>query len=428
MIPFLKRSVLYGSFLGMIMQSSAQEAWVQIGSPTSSSLQRLHFIDNLTGWAAGQSGTIIHTTNSGQSWVIQSSGVETNIHNIFFLNENLGWALTWTTDSPYRTLILETTDGGASWITKVYGQDNIFMNTIFFLDSLNGWMGGFGGVVVKTTNGGLDWTPTVSSGLCSGLPVLDFLFHSSQYAFANGGARDLVGVIWRTTNYGEEWSSVCLGPEPIQQLHVFDSLNIIGVGGDFEYGSSVVRTTDGGSSWNYTALQVFGVASALSFRTGSEGWAPLGFAQEFIRTLDSGKTWSQVPTPGRSSILDLVFTDSSHGYAVGSGGVILRYDSSLVNVAEDDQRDFPKTYRLHQNYPNPFNPTTTIEFSLPRQSFVQLKVYNLMGQEVATIVSENLAAGTYSKQWDAAGVGGGMYLYRLITKDFVETRKMIVLK
>jgi len=83
---------------------------------------------------------------------------------------------------------------------------------------------------------------------------------------------------------------------------------------------------------------------------------------------------------------------------------------------------------LSQNYPNPFNPTTTIKFDLPNTSEVTLKVFNILGEEIATLVSDRLSAGTYSYEWDASNLASGVYLCRLQSGDYVETRKMVLMR
>lgn len=85
-------------------------------------------------------------------------------------------------------------------------------------------------------------------------------------------------------------------------------------------------------------------------------------------------------------------------------------------------------YSLSQNYPNPFNPSTEIKFSLPLDGFVSMKVYNILGIEVETLVRENLKAGEYSVSWDASGFPGGVYFYTINTNQFRETKRMILLK
>ena len=88
----------------------------------------------------------------------------------------------------------------------------------------------------------------------------------------------------------------------------------------------------------------------------------------------------------------------------------------------------PGQYSLKQNYPNPFNPSTTIEFALPGAGFVTLTVHNLIGQEVATIVSGERAAGTFTATWDASGLPSGVYFYRLTAGEYIQTKKMVLLQ
>jgi hypothetical protein len=83
---------------------------------------------------------------------------------------------------------------------------------------------------------------------------------------------------------------------------------------------------------------------------------------------------------------------------------------------------------LGQNFPNPFSLSTTIQFTIPVSNFVTLKVFNIQGKEVATVVSEDLPVGTFAKNWNAAQIASGIYFYRLKAGDFVQTRKLIVLK
>jgi hypothetical protein len=88
----------------------------------------------------------------------------------------------------------------------------------------------------------------------------------------------------------------------------------------------------------------------------------------------------------------------------------------------------PSAFFLAQNYPNPFNPSTTIEFSLPRASYATLKVFNALGQEVATLLKENRAAGKHQVLWNAGNLPSGIYFYRLEGEGFVETRKLTLMK
>lgn len=134
----------------------------------------------------------------------------------------------------------------------------------------------------------------------------------------------------------------------------------------------------------------------------------------------------------------LIVGNSYHMWYGGHDGSHIRIGYATappVSVREVSGR-VPAAFELEQNYPNPFNPSTQIRFSLPRSRQVTLKIFNLLGQEVATLVSEELPAGSYSTRWDASGLASGVYLYRLQAGDpstssgqrFVETKKLLLVR
>jgi len=105
-----------------------------------------------------------------------------------------------------------------------------------------------------------------------------------------------------------------------------------------------------------------------------------------------------------------------------------RFGDQVVSVYEVPSSGIPNSYSLSQNYPNPFNPSTNIQYSIPKSGFVTLKIYNLLGQEVATLIEGNQTAGTYIATFDASRVSSGVYFYRLTSGGFAEVRKMLLLK
>jgi len=94
----------------------------------------------------------------------------------------------------------------------------------------------------------------------------------------------------------------------------------------------------------------------------------------------------------------------------------------------NEEKSLVEEFLLHQNYPNPFNPSTTLSFDVPYSSFVSLKVYDLLGHEMATLANEELLSGTYERVFDAGGFASGVYLYRLQAGTFSETRKLLLMK
>lgn len=136
-----------------------------------------------------------------------------------------------------------------------------------------------------------------------------------------------------------------------------------------------------------------------------------GGAQVIVETYDTVTTSGTIAiTPGKT---------------IWNNSVMPGQDVTLdVPVAEA----VPKEIFLGQNYPNPFNPSTTISFSLPQQSFVTLKVYNVLGEEVANLVSEERPAGSHKIEWNADGLPSGVYYYQLSAGGIIQTRKMVLLR
>ncbi|MBK8552111.1 MAG: hypothetical protein IPL53_14035 [Ignavibacteria bacterium] len=394
--------------------------WIKHPSPVIRNFKNCFFINNNTGWISGDSGTIIKTTNEGLTWSILPTGVYNDIQSIFFINERLGWAVSNEvfpdTNSFLGTRILKTTDGGSSWINYMYPDSNKFMRSIYFLDSLTGFMVGAPITIVRTGDAGFRWeSMDTDSSLQLGLPLENIKFINDQVGYACGGFRDIAGAMWTTTNGGFNWKGLIIAPEPFMDIYIFNPAKAIAVGGDFEYGSSYVNTTNQGVHWNYDTLGTFGVATGIDFRTPSEGWIALAIAQKFTYTLDTGRTWTSIYTPDSVSVNDLQFTDSLHGWAVGYNGVVLKYNPTVSGISYEIENFSPVNITLNQNYPNPFNPKTIINYKIPpgvkgHTSNVKLVIYNSLGTEVTTLINENQKPGNYEVEFDA-GIYQAEYIF-----------------
>jgi len=124
----------------------------------------------------------------------------------------------------------------------------------------------------------------------------------------------------------------------------------------------------------------------------------------------------------------MVFNQSGELFiSLFADGEILKVTGIPVSV-EETNNSIPNAFILNQNYPNPFNPSTTISFSIPEASFVSLKVFNALGEEISTVVSEELSAGSYQYEWNAKNLTSGIYFYKLQAGGFVQTKKMILLR
>jgi photosystem II stability/assembly factor-like uncharacterized protein len=412
----------------------AQGYWQKLNSPTTKLLKNLFFTDNLNGWACGNQGIIIHTTDGGNTWEIQNSNVESFIVDIFFLNANRGWALTQRNSPPFGTTILKTSDGGSMWSNIDYFEDHIFMNTVFFFDTLNGFLGG--SYIARTTDGGTSWIKAnTDSNIYSTLPVYNFDFTNHQIGYACGGTIDFAGVIWKTNDSGKNWVSNAVSADQVFDMTTLDSSNLLALSGDPEglYGIVAINSSDAGNHWNSEKLQIYGLSFSLEFRTSIEGWSASG--KKFIYTSDKGNTWIEKETPDSSIIYDLQFVNSQTGYAVGDKGIILKFVPPPLNVEDEPSAD--DDFQLFQNYPNPFNPSTKIRYKIPtsplaevriKGEFITLKVYDVLGKEAATLVDEYKSSGVYDVEFNSTDLPSGVYFYTLKAGSYHQTRKMLILK
>ncbi|MBL6950755.1 MAG: T9SS type A sorting domain-containing protein [Bacteroidales bacterium] len=427
---FLILSLVILSFL-ISPSVSSQGTWERIDVPTDQDLRSVCFIDSLYGWAAGDSGMIIHTADGGESWEIQDSQTEYDVMSLFFLDRNQGWAssINYAT-LPYGTIILKTTTGGDDWTSTPYPEENIFITCMLFFDSLTGWMGGQPHALVKTTNGGTDWTQaSIDTSILAFFPVLGIQFFNEQIGYACGGIFDIAGVTWRTTNGGEMWYALEPSQAPADEvhgLHIFDATHVMGAGGDpdYGYGVGILRTADGGLNWDYDELGIQGNAYDLDFRNASEVWAPLGQRLKFIYSLDTGNTWTSIPTPDSTAIFDVTFPDSMHGFAVGSEGAFLRYNPPVHPAIPPLQHK--SEHVSCQLYPNPTKGNSKFEIRNLEPGFISIQIYSLLGTEVASLVNKNLPAGKHQVDFIGGSLPAGVYLYQLRFNDSVVLSKRML--
>jgi hypothetical protein len=215
----------------------------------------------------------------------------------------------------------------------------------------------------------------------------------------------------------------------------------------------VIKTANGGQNWDLTGLQnVSIIFHGLEIDPGNPDHLLAGGSSNvnsfaLYETYNAGMDWMEIlpseALPGITAMAADTLNGEFVAYIATAGEGIYRYQSPITRIEEHILNRAAVQFKLYQNYPNPFNANTTIEFQIPKYEFVNLKICNLLGEEVATLVSERLAAGSYTYQWNASDLATGVYLYRLsvgslTTKtghhvagesgEFIETRRMILLK
>ena len=147
-----------------------------------------------------------------------------------------------------------------------------------------------------------------------------------------------------------------------------------------------------------------------------------------LRSTDNGISWQDINSGlDSTSINCLIITDDDYLLAGTSWGGVYRSLNKTMSV-ENSFGEIPNSLLLEQNYPNPFNPTTNIKFQISEFGFVSLKIFDVLGNEIKTMICEEKQAGDYEIKFDGSGLSSGIYFYQLRTNNFVETKKMILLR
>lgn len=407
------------SFMSDILYAQSG-SWAQQTSGTDVILEDIQFIDANNGWAVGWDNTIVKTTDGGQTWTTKRSIVNGPwIYGVFFLDANRGWA------AENNGSILSTTDGGENWSET--STSALYLIDFDFIDANNGWAFGGLGAILHTTDGGAHWT---SQNTNQGND-----FYAGKFFNADTGvAVGYLGRCIRTTNGGTSWQQTSSGlTGSFSDLSFINNTEGWAVGSDFT-NSIIAHTTDGGQTWTkQKQLNNYGL-EGIFFVNSQNGWAsgvgPPSYNGVIVHTTDGGTNWQEQTYSGTLNNLKAIsFVDATTGWIAGDDGVILHTtNGGVTSVKEITGNALPQQFLLSQNYPNPFNPTTTIEFSIPKQSFVSLKVYDLLGREVATLVNEELHGGSYKTQFNAPNLSSGVYLYRLNAGGFIQTKKLMLMK
>ncbi|MBE2228048.1 MAG: T9SS type A sorting domain-containing protein [Ignavibacteria bacterium] len=395
-------------------------SWANQTSGTTSLLYSVKTVSNLIGWAAGAAGTVRRTTDGGSTWTDANpnTGVITgDIYNIEALDANTAWVTT----SPGATFIYKTTNGGTNWV-QVYTVAGGFINAIKMVSATNGYAFGdpLAGnwLLLQTTDGGNNWTSLATiagtgdgRNNCVQVSLPNMWFGSGQ------------GTIWKSTNSGLNWTSVATTGLTGQVLGVRFNSATVGLGG----GATMVKSTDGGTT--YTLLPASGTGNITGIQgSGNDFWYTRGTG--IFRSTDNGATWTQSHThTAAQNDISLVQDGSGcmTGWSCGASGTIAKMTGVPVAVNEPTTQ-IPTEFKMEQNYPNPFNPTTNITFALPKSGVVVLKVYDVLGKEVASLVNSFTNAGTHIVPFDASALSSGVYIYKITTGEFTDSKKMVLIK
>jgi photosystem II stability/assembly factor-like uncharacterized protein len=329
----------------------------------------------------------------------------------------------------YGGTVLHTMDGGITWQEKNL-SDGFLQSIDFVNDSLGYIVGNYGAgtdiIIFKTIDGGENWVADTT---------LSNITFASKIRFSHPEL-GLIGTekgILRSTNLGNTWEFA------YNSESLFTDIATIGDYAWIIHNNYVLFTNNAGNSWQdvkvYDLIPSIGwYLESIAFSDTLNGWVTMG-GGKIYKTTNSGFNWSPENQISGITLNSIGFSDSKNGWAVGAGGAIIHYGENLSFVEDLNNEIYPQYYYMYQNYPNPFNASTNIEFRIPKKEFVTLKIFNILGEEVTTLVSGQLPAGNYIYDWNGSNMASGVYLYRLSVgslageaEGFVETRKMVVIR
>jgi photosystem II stability/assembly factor-like uncharacterized protein len=428
-------------FAILLFSSSAYSQWFQQNSGVNYQLNSVYFIDQNTGFAAGFNGSVLKTTNGGTNWtasIILDTIVTYN--SIYFINPNTGYIagriLILGSNFEAEPKIIKTTNSGVSWFS-VLNDSGYTLRSIYFINSNTGFASGglysLGeNYLLTTTNAGVNWQlATLGEGY---LWCISFKDANTGLICCSGGN------IYRTTNAGANWGLFQSLTEPFISCITFLDANtgLITGGSTSQILGHIYKTVNGGYNWSLVYTDNWGIINNAKFVNSSTGFAVGTYdpsllypiSSRILKTTNSGNNWFIDSLFKKiNGLISLYFTDPNTGYVVGSKGIILKTTTggNLMGIVPIGT-EIPREFSLAQNYPNPFNPVTTIKFNISKESDVKITVFDILGKEVQTLVNESVKAGEYKVSFDSGRFASGVYFYRLEAGDFIDTKKMVVIK
>jgi photosystem II stability/assembly factor-like uncharacterized protein len=425
----------------------SQSGWARQYPPSqlqTISFLSVSFVDANNGFIVGGSGTILHTTNGGKDWISQLSGTTNWLRGVSAANAN---TVTAVGDSG---IILHTINSGEKWERQSSGTV-YSLRAVSFTDANTGTVVGDSGTILRTTNGGTTWI-SQTSGTMNNLQGVSFI--NSNIGTAVGES----GTILRTTNGGTTWTSQLIQDtdpktDKLYGVSFTDAETGTAVGytsyvsnisPSIGPGGIILRTTDGGITWHseptpyvstiFSGCPLLGV-SFTDANTGTVvGADTIGFAGVIWRITPDSAAWIN-QSFRNNGFYGVCFTDANTGTVVGENGTIFHTTTGGVTSVKDNPIQLPEQFALEQNYPNPFNPSTVISYKLATNSFVTIKVYDILGRELITLINEHQSAGNHSVTFNASSLSSGVYFYSIQAEpnsgqagNFSSTKKLLFLK
>ena len=399
----------------------AEGQWIAQNSGTDQNLYDIEFINDKTGWAVGDAGVVIKTTNGGTNWINvanPSPSLNPNLWSVAPIDSNIVYITSG------KDLIIKTTNGGLNWDILNYCPDcNSATTGLYFLNKDTGWFLGTN-KVLRTYDGG----KTLDSFYAPWFTNFDIYFKDINTGIFSGSGR-----VSKTTDGGMNWFDTQVtnpGSFPMfRKLAVTNNRDVWVSGLD----AIIYRSTDFCENWQAVDTLNEGIGIiALDFKNKDTGYIGGGSNKIFI-TMDGGYNWSvQISDPNNFAFVGSIkfINDSVGWYCGGIGNVYKTINggtpTSMTNLSNVE---ISKDFSLYQNYPNPFNQASLIGYNISKSSLVEVEIYDLLGKKVSTLVNSFHIPGFYQIRFDNGDISSGILFYILKIDGIIKDKKtMVVLK
>ncbi len=413
------------AFMGFASVTSAQWTLYQTGVPYS--LFGVDFASHPythVGIAVGQGGTVIRTTDAGEEWTLVYQNINIWMNDVQFDPNQFGviWA------AGMGGVIIKSVDFGNTWqVVRPFSSPD---HTIRGISTRFGQLGyvsfvGYAGTFFETYNNGATFTQRFD---------IPFTMHSIAYSptsFMDG--RGIIagtdGKVWNTTNGGVNWIA--------RNTNRYDYLNDVVFLNATEAmicgnNGTILRSTNWGKTWTAN-VQYLTSEHLRSIDAFGPKVTVCGDNGKIMTSNNSGFFFmDQLNAQGRH-LYGVSLREFNVGVAVGEIGsatyapLFFTAMNGIVGITQTGS-EIPNAYSLSQNFPNPFNPVTKINFALPKQGLVTLKVYDMLGREVSTLVNEVKSAGNYTVDFNGSQLTSGVYFYKIQANGFTDIKKMTLIK
>jgi photosystem II stability/assembly factor-like uncharacterized protein len=390
--------------------------WTAVASRTTRHLSSVYFPDVNTGFAVGESGTILKTSDAGVTWTALSSGTTNNLLSVYFTDANSGYAV-----GDLGTII-KTSNAGTTWTALSSGTTEV-LKSVCFTDANTGYAVGHATTIIKTIDGGTTWTNLTPFGEEGDLYSVFFTDTNRGYAVGRRTIAIPDGVIWlslllMTEDGGTSWGDGSMGTGPLNSIYCTSTNKLYAVGGSIPdrppFSEVFKMDVSSGDITTQILRTGFGLTSVF-FPNENTGYA-VGFYGTIMKTLDGGTEWKLQNSGTSSHLTSVFFTDANTGYAVGENGIILKTTNGGYFLGVNNQPLPENTLKI---YPNPSSFNITIETSA-NQSQSELSIFNINGQVIMTRqITEPLT------QINISTMPDGVYVVKLVGEKGMQTGKFI---